>query len=82
MKTLIIDTVTNEYYAVSCSNNTKGYLSNYSDEGNPDENDFAYWTSNINEAFDFQSELSAKNEMSMNDLTMDNTRKPIIYLIK
>ena len=79
MKTLIIDTLTNEFYAVACSSNPKGYLSNANDEGNPDENDFPYWTENENEAFDFGSELSAKNEMNMNDLTNDGTRKPSIY---
>lgn len=79
MKTLIIDTLTNEFYAVACSSNPKGYLSSANDEGNPGENDFPYWTTDENEAFDFGSELSAKNEMDMNDLTNDGTRKPMIY---
>lgn len=78
MKTLIIDTLTNEFYAVACSSNPKGYLSNANDEGNPNENDFSYYTDDENEAFDFESELSANNEMAFNDLTCDNTRNPKI----
>lgn len=76
MKTLIIDTLTNEFYAVSCSSNPKGYLSNANDECSPEENDFSYWTDDENEAFDFSSELLANHEMSLNDLTFDNTRNP------
>ena len=78
MKTLIQDTNTNEYYAVACEANPKGYLSNAQDEGSPEANDFPYWTSDIDEAYDFGSELIAKHEMNMNDTTEDGTRNPII----
>lgn len=78
MKTLIQDKNTNEYYAVSCEANPRGYLSSSSDEGSPGANDIPYWTSDINEAYDFGGELMAKHEMNMNDTTEDGTRSPII----
>ena len=81
MKTLIQDTNTNEYYAVACEANPKGYLNNSQDEGSPDANDFPFWTSDIDEAYDFGSELLAKNEMNMNDTTEDGTRNPVIVTI-
>lgn len=78
MKTLIQDKSTNEFYAVACASNPKGYLTNANDKGNPDEDDFPYWTSDENEAFDFGSELSAKNEINMCDLTCDGLRTSVI----
>lgn len=78
MKTLIQDKNTNEYYAVACSSNPKGYLNSAKDEGSPSDNDFPFWTSDIDEAYDFGSEMSANNEMNGNDLTVDGTREPVI----
>lgn len=78
-KIVIKDILTNEYYCVACSANPKGYITSANDEGNPGDNDFPYWSDNINEAYDFDFELSANNEMQMNDLTNDGTRKPVIF---
>lgn len=69
MKTLIQNTATKEYYAVQCSENIKGYLNSANDEGNPDENDFPYWTDDINEAYDFSTKGMAEHEMNCNDVT-------------
>jgi len=72
-KIVIKDSLTNEYYCVPMTAND--YY------GNPTtgDNDFPYWSDNINEAYDFDSELSANNEMQMNDLTNDGTRTPVIF---
>jgi|LakMenE18May11ns_1017448.scaffolds.fasta_scaffold8648278_2 hypothetical protein len=78
MKILIKDTNTNQYYAVGCEANPKGFLSNAQDEGSPDINDFPFWTDNIDEAYDFGSKNLAINEMNMNDTTDNGTRNPII----
>jgi hypothetical protein len=47
MKNLIQDTKTKEYYAVECSENSKGFLTSANDEGNTGDNDFPYWTDDI-----------------------------------
>lgn len=77
-KIFIQDSLTSEYYCVECSNNPKGYITSSNDEGNPGDNDFPYWSDDINEAYNFGSELFANNEMNMNDLTCDGTRNPVI----
>lgn len=69
MKTLIQNTETKEYYAVQCSDNAKGYITSANDEGNPSENDFPYWTDDINEAYDFGTKEMADHEMNCNDVT-------------
>lgn len=81
MKTLIRDKKTGEYYAVACSKNENGYLSSPFDEETPGENDFPYWTDDVCEAYDFTSEIFAKSEMGMNDLTQDGTREPEIIIL-
>ena len=78
-KIVIKDSLANEYYCVECSANPKGYITSANDEGNPGYNDFPYWSDNINEAYDFDSELLANHEMQMNDLTNDGTRTPVIF---
>jgi hypothetical protein len=78
MKTLIQDSKTEMYYAVGCSENTKGYLSSSNDEGTPGDNDFPFWTEDVEEAYDFGSDTLANHEMSCNDLTNDGIRVPVI----
>ena len=65
-RVLIQDSISNEYYAVP----------NYNVES--EENGFPYWTNDIEDAADFKSELFAKHEMNMLDLTDCGTRNPII----
>lgn len=72
MRTIIKDELTNEFYCVE--------MNEIDANGNKyaGENDFPFWSDNIDEACDFGSELLAKNEMQMNDLTCEGTRKPVI----
>lgn len=75
MKTLIQDKNTNEFYAVEMTEidcNSNKYAG---------DSDFPYWTTDVNEAYDFGSELIAYHEMSFNDLTNDGTRIPEIVTI-
>lgn len=71
-KIVIKDSLTNEYYCVPMT--AKDYY------GNPTtgDNDFPYWSDDVTEACEFSSELLANHEMSMNDLTCDGTRNPVI----
>ena len=80
-KVLIQDELTGQYYGVQCEENPKGYLTSDADEGSPGPHDFPFWTDDIEEAYNFGSELSAINEMKYNDLTEDGTRKPIIVTL-
>lgn len=66
-KVVIKDLVTNEFYCVKNQNDL--------------ENSFPLWSKNINSAYDFESELIAKNELNMNDLTQDGKRKPEINIL-
>lgn len=77
-KVFIKDELTQQYYGVKCESNPKGYLTSDADEGSPGPYDFSFWTDDIEEAYDFGSELSAINEMKGCDLTEDGTRKPVI----
>lgn len=81
-KTLIIDTLTNEYYCVPMTEK------NSAGEPTAGPNDFPYWSSDINEAYDFTPNtqpitqftprMAAENEMKFNDLACDGTRNPVI----
>ena len=80
MKTVIIDTLTYEYYCVP--------MTEFNDDGEPTAgpNDFPFWSSNEDDAFDFghssfDAKLLANNEMKFNDLTCDGTRNPEIIEI-
>jgi len=77
-KVFIKDELTQQYYGVQCESNPKGYLTSDADEGSPGPYDFSFWTADIEEAYNFGSELSATNEMKGCDLTEDGTRKPVI----
>uniref|UniRef100_UPI004048246E hypothetical protein n=1 Tax=Roseivirga sp. TaxID=1964215 RepID=UPI004048246E len=81
MKTVIQDSKTKMFYAVECSENPKGYLTSANDEGNPGDNDFPYWTEDMEEAYDFGSEALAQNEMSCNDTTDSGERNPVIVTV-
>lgn len=82
MKTLIQDQITKMYYAVKCEENEKGYLSSASDDGNPSDSDFPYWTEDASEAYDFESDSMANHEMKCNDLTDSGKRTPVIIKVK
>ena len=71
-KIVIKDNLTNEFYCVPMTE--KDYL------GNPitSDNDFPYWSDDVNDAYEFISELLATHEMNMNDLTEDGTRSPVV----
>lgn len=72
MKTLIQDSISKKYYCVeqTMPDSKGGFTAG--------PNDFPFWSSDIDEAYDFGSELSAKNEMKFNDLACEGTRKPVI----
>lgn len=74
-KIVIKDNLTNEFYCVPTTS--------YDRHGNltTGDNDFPYWSEDPSEACEFVSELLAKHEMNMNDLTCDGTRNPIIVMI-
>lgn len=76
-KTLIIDTLTQEYYCVP--------MAEIDRDGDPTAgpNDFPYWSVDVDEAYNFgggylNGKLAAENEMKFNDLTCDGTRSPEI----
>lgn len=72
MKCTIIDKLTNQFYCVEQTEiGRDGELT-------AGPNDFPYWSENIKKAFVFDSIIFAKNEMQFNDLTQDETRKPVI----
>lgn len=82
MAILIQDALTNQFYAVRCSSNSKGYITSADDEGIPRDFDFPFWTDNQSEAFDFKSERMARHELECcNDLTEDGNRDPLIIII-
>lgn len=71
-KIVIKDELTNQYYCVPMT------AKDYSGEPTTGDNDFPYWSENINEAVEFSSYRLAQHEMNLNDLTESGTRKPII----
>jgi hypothetical protein len=85
-KTIIIDTLTNEYYCVPMTDK------NSAGEPTAGPNDFPYWSKDINEAYDFTPNthpstqytprMAAENEMKFNDLACDGTRTPQIIEVK
>lgn len=71
MKTYIKDSLTNQFYCVEQTEMVNGELT-------AGPNDFPFWSEDISKACDFGSELLARHEMQMNDLTCDGTRNPVI----
>lgn len=72
MKTLIQDQMTGAYYCVPMTDKDA--------QGNPTTgpNDFPYWSKNIMEAYVFDWQYLAENEMNMNDLTEDGKKRPMV----
>lgn len=75
MKTIIKDTLTNEYYCVPMSETdpiTGEAIAGY--------NDFPFWSENKEDAYVFGSIILAQNEININDLTQDGQRVPVIVI--
>jgi hypothetical protein len=75
MKTIIKDQNTNEFYCIEQTEMINGELT-------AGPNDFPYWSSDINEAYDFISVIAAQSEMQFNDLAQDGARIPAIETIE
>ena len=71
-KIVIKDSFTNEFYCVKMT------AKNYYGEPTTGDNDFPFWSFDINKAIVFSSENLAKHEMDLNDLTDEGKRNPII----
>ena len=72
MKTIIQDAITEQYYCVEqtgIDHNGAAFAQAF---------DFPFWSDDINDAYDFESPVWAKNELVMNDLTCDGSRTPVI----
>lgn len=75
MKTYIKDELTNEFYCVPMTEtDNDGHL--YAGD-----NDFPYWSEDVNEAHGFLSEVVANIELKCNDLTHSGTRRPVIITL-
>lgn len=79
-KIVIKDQLTDEYYCVPKTDK------NSAGEPTPGPNNFPYWSTDVNEAVNFQldwidGKKGAENEMELNDLTCDGTREPTIITI-
>jgi len=72
-KIVITDTLSDEYYCVK-----KTQIDPISGELIVGENDFPYWSTDINEAHDFRIEKLGFQEIDILDLTEDGKRNPII----
>jgi hypothetical protein len=72
MAIFITDLLTNEYYCVEMTATNADGLPTAGD------NDFPYWSPDIDQAYNFETALAANNEIAASDLTVDGTRRPSI----